>query len=264
MELRFLGTGPHQAIPRLGCNCPACQDARRPGSRSRRRRSSLLIKSGAINILIDCGPDFLEQAKLANLKSVDAVFLTHRHWDAYGGLNLLDEWTKKSVTVYSENENVEYFKKLAFKHLVFSAIGGSPPEAGRRPGGKIGNIEITVFRVEHGLTPIKTLGYLINDKIAYASDFGNLPRETQKLLYKKSLAIFDAALYFGREFKGHLNAAQSIAWAQKLKIKKLYLTQVGHSYPPYSQAAQAIRSFLRKQQIKLEVVLGYDGLNIRN
>lgn len=257
MELIFLGTGPSRAIPRPGCQCPACKAASWPGSKSRRRRSSLLVRADGVRALIDCTPDFLEQAREAGIKKVDAVFLTHRHQDAVGGLALLDRWSKKAVPVYTEEENffalaTSVCERLKFKSLV-------PGQAV-----KIGRVEFLPFKVEHGLTPIPTLGFLINHEVTYASDFGKLSLTARRLLKNKSMAIFDAALYFGREMKGHQNVAQAAALARELNIKKLYLTQVGHSYPPYPQASIEIKDFVQKQYPgKLKVALAYDRLKIK-
>lgn len=259
MTLTFLGTGPDQAIPRTECSCATCRDARRPQSKSRRSRSSLLIQTQAGNFLIDCSPDFLEQIKETRIKKIDAVFLTHRHQDAAGGLGLLNEWTKLPVIIFTENKNIQYLNIQYLNKINFQTI---------KPKQKIKKSELIIqpFRVHHGLTAVSTVGYLINNQIAYASDFGNLPATSQKLLKNKPIAIFDAALYFGRKMKGHLNIAQTIAWAQKLKIKKLYLTQIGHSYPPYAAAQRQINQYLKKkyQQSKLMLKLTYDGMEIRD
>ena len=89
MTLTFLGTGPAAAIPRRGCRCSACVDARR-GGKSRRTRSAVLVMDGKTAILIDAGPDILGQLKRERIRRFDAVLLTHGHSDATGGLRDLD------------------------------------------------------------------------------------------------------------------------------------------------------------------------------
>ena len=87
IKLTILGSGPAIAIPRPGHRDRTCREARKPGSRSRRMRSSILIKYRGRNILIDIGPDILEQLELAKIKKPDAALLTHAHSDAAGGID---------------------------------------------------------------------------------------------------------------------------------------------------------------------------------
>lgn len=259
MKLTFLGTGPAKAISRSDCPCPTCQDARKAGSRSRRLRSSLLIQTAKAAFLIDCSPDFLIQIKKIKAKEIKAIFLTHGHWDAVGGLKFLNQWTKNMVSVFTHQADIPHFNNLSFKNLKFQSVG-----KGQKI--KIADLMVEPFEVFHGLgaRPTLTLGYLLNQRAAYASDFGDLPLQSQNMLKNLPLAIFDATMYFNREMKGHLEVSQSIAWAEKLKIKKLYLTHLGHFYPPHEQAEKEIQNFLRKNYSnnKLVVILGYDGLKI--
>lgn len=269
MKIIFLGTGPAQAIPRPNCRCLTCRQARQPHSKSKRARSSLLIQTGQANILIDCSLDFLKQIKKTEISKIDAVFLTHRHQDAVGGLKFLTKWSKKPIIIYTEKINIKFLNSQLSKKSSNLLIFKSSSPLTFRPlkplnSLKLPHLAFIPFRVQHGLTPIPTLGYLINNQIIYASDFGNLPLTSQKLIKNKPIAIFDAALYFGRKMKGHLNVIQTIKWAEKLKIKKLYLTQIGHSYPPYQKAQRQISQFLKKKypQGKFSVKIAYDGLRI--
>ena len=65
VEARILGCGSSSGVPRLGLDGPdwgAC-DPREP--RNRRTRCSLLVRTGALNLLIDTSPDLREQMLLA-------------------------------------------------------------------------------------------------------------------------------------------------------------------------------------------------------
>nr|WP_243683783.1 hypothetical protein [Methanosarcina barkeri] len=52
MRLTLLGTGDAVGTPKIGCNCPACEDARK-GGKSQRLRFSILVESDKGKILID-------------------------------------------------------------------------------------------------------------------------------------------------------------------------------------------------------------------
>ncbi|MEI6180612.1 MAG: MBL fold metallo-hydrolase, partial [Chloroflexales bacterium] len=78
MRLRFLGTGTSMGVPVIGCGCAVCTST---DPRNHRTRTSALLQTGAETILIDAGPDFRTQALTAGLHRLDAVLLTHAHFD---------------------------------------------------------------------------------------------------------------------------------------------------------------------------------------
>lgn len=85
MTLILLGTGTSTGVPEVGCGCITCQshDARD----KRLRTSALLVTNSGRRILIDCGPDFRQQANHLGLDRVDAILLTHEHYDHVYGLD---------------------------------------------------------------------------------------------------------------------------------------------------------------------------------
>lgn len=83
-EALFLGTGGSMGVPVVGCSCPVCLSS---DSKDKRLRPSLLIRKGHHNYLIDCGPDFRTQAITSGLKRIDAVLITHPHYDHTAGLD---------------------------------------------------------------------------------------------------------------------------------------------------------------------------------
>ena len=78
--------------------------------RDRRYRCSSLVEvaddtapDGVRRILIDCGPDFREQMLRINFQKLDAIFITHEHYDHVGGLDDLRPFSVfGDVVVYAE------------------------------------------------------------------------------------------------------------------------------------------------------------------
>ena len=84
LDITFLGTGTSQGIPIIGSNHPVCLS---DNIKDKRLRTSISISHNDIDILIDCGPDFRQQAIRAKLKKIDAVLFTHEHSDHTAGLD---------------------------------------------------------------------------------------------------------------------------------------------------------------------------------
>lgn len=270
MHILFLGTGPAVAIPRPGHRDPACRDARR-GGKSARTRSSALLTVGGKNILIDCSPDFLKQARRARLTRLDAAALTHAHADAAGGLGDLARWLRNRrqtpLPVYAERA---VWQRIARNCRVPNKLGlALTKEFIWRPitPGRTFNIfglQVTPLRVRHSMTPgFPTVGYLFGRSFAYLSDAGALPAEAARRLKGVKTLVLDGALFFGRRMPAHLNEEQAIEMAERLGVGELILTQIGHSYPPHAEAEQVSRAFLRKRKSGLSVRLAYDGMQIK-
>ena len=84
LEIEFLGTGTSTGVPMLRCHCPVCMS---DDPRDKRLRTSAIVRYQGARILIDCGPDFRTQMLRASDDNLDAVLLTHIHFDHVGGLD---------------------------------------------------------------------------------------------------------------------------------------------------------------------------------
>lgn len=84
LEIEFLGTGTSTGVPMLRCHCPVCMSA---DPRDQRLRTSAIVRYQGVRFLIDCGPDFRTQMLRASDDNLDAVLLTHIHYDHVAGLD---------------------------------------------------------------------------------------------------------------------------------------------------------------------------------
>ncbi|MDE6286703.1 MAG: MBL fold metallo-hydrolase, partial [Muribaculaceae bacterium] len=89
MKLTFLGTGTSTGVPQPRCNCATCTST---DPRDKRLRCSALVETHGRRLLIDCGPDFREQMLRTASPDLDALLITHIHYDHVGGIDDLRPW----------------------------------------------------------------------------------------------------------------------------------------------------------------------------
>ena len=84
VSLTFLGTGTSVGVPVIGCDCAVC---RSDEPKNRRLRASVLLRAGALSLLVDSGPDLRRQALREGLRELDGVLYTHAHLDHVAGFD---------------------------------------------------------------------------------------------------------------------------------------------------------------------------------
>lgn len=100
MKITILGSGTSNGVPQIGCPCEVCTSA---DPKDKRLRCSSMVEVGGKRILFDCSPDFREQMLRIDFKPLDAVLITHEHYDHVGGLDDLRPYSIfGDVDVYAE------------------------------------------------------------------------------------------------------------------------------------------------------------------
>ena len=110
MKVTFLGTGTSTGVPEIGCGCEVCTST---DPKDSRLRSSVLIENDDNRLLIDCGPDFRAQMLRRPFKKIDAVLLTHKHYDHVGGLDDLRPFCRRGdIPVYADAHTLDCVKGM--------------------------------------------------------------------------------------------------------------------------------------------------------
>lgn len=263
MKITILGSGSSRPIPRDKCRCELCKDARKK-TKSYRMRSSVFFEYKKRNILIDCGPDFKKQINLLpkkNKQIIDAVLLTHAHKDACDGLKFLNELAKKQGTYILIYALLKTFRKIKnlrkYKHL--KTVNIEPGEEFQE-----GTIKIVPILVHHGMKTLNypTLGFRVNNTI-FASDCAGVEKEYLKFFREPNTMFLDGSMWLGRQIKGHFNVKDAVLFGTKVKAKTIYLTHIGHSFPPHNIAEKEVKRFTQEVSPKLKVELTYDGMKLK-
>jgi len=250
MKITFLGTGTSSGVPELGCRCEVCSSN---DERDKRTRSSVLIETGGKNILIDCGPDFRSQMLNNGMSIIDAVLITHEHYDHVGGLDDLRPLSyTRDIPLYGEAEVLHAINKqmpYAFldkrypglPHLNLQTITMEPFE--------IDGIHVIPIRVMHGELPI--LGFRIG-KIAYLTDLKTIPEEEFEKLADVDLLIIEALRQDNRHYN-HEGIEEALENIKKIKPKTTYLIHMSHHIGLHAVAEKTLPE---------NVYYAYDGLTL--
>ena len=100
LEIEFLGTGTSTGVPMLRCHCPVCLSS---DPHDKRLRTSAIVRYQGARLLIDCGPDFRTQMLRASDDNLDAVLLTHIHFDHVAGLDDLRAYCfERPMPIYAK------------------------------------------------------------------------------------------------------------------------------------------------------------------
>ena len=257
MKVTVLGSGTSTGVPQIGCRCAVCRST---DPRDRRLRCSSLVEvdddtaaDGVRRILLDCGPDFREQMLRSDFQRIDAILITHEHYDHVGGLDDLRPFSVfGDVKVYAED--------YCARHLMERIPYCFTPKERRYPGVPaidletmsphvplhIGNVEILPLRVMHGSLPI--LAFRIGD-FAYVTDMLSMPDADRAMLQGVRTLIVNGLRHYVHP--SHQTIEDAIALSVSLGNPSTYLIHMSHHIGLHADEDAALPS---------HVHLAYDGL----
>ena len=248
MKLTFLGTGTSVGVPTIGCTCRVCSSTE---PHDKRLRASVLVESGDTRVLVDCGPDFRQQMLGREFKKIDAVLLTHEHYDHVGGIDDLRPFcTFGEVDVYADGNTVGDLRRRIPYCFGESKYPGVPKinlsvVEPHRPF-SIGSIDVLPIQVMHGKLPI--LGYRFGD-LVYITDMKTIRKEEMEYLKGVKILIVNA-LRFSPEHHSHMTVNEAMEFIRMVSPEKTYFTHMGHDIGLHEEV---------NRQLPDDMDLAYDG-----
>ena len=251
MKLTFLGTGTSTGVPEIGCSCEVCTST---DARDARLRCSAMLQSGDSNILIDCGPDFRTQMLRTPFPKIDALLLTHKHYDHTGGIDDLRPFSRsREIPLFADRETeiqVRSMYPYCFSSKKYPGVANITLHTidYKNPFMAAG-VEVTPVRVFHGMFPI--MGYRFG-KLAYITDMSYIePAELEKLRGVEVLVI--NALRFSKPHKTHQTVLEALDIVAELNPRETYFTHMMHHIGLHAKIEKCLPP---------NVHLAYDGLQI--
>ena len=256
MSIKFiiLGCGSSLGVPRPDGFFGNCDPKNKKNYRT---RCSALINFNDQNILIDTSPDLRQQLLANNIKSIDHVLYTHLHADKKHGINDLRVFflKKKMKTPVYADKKTKNFLLSTFRYC-FVATNEYPAilefkKFKKELNFRHKNEEISIINVpvKHGL--INSLCYIINKKLAYASDINLIYKKDLKLFHNLEFLVIDCLRF--KPHPSHYNLDQILDLVKIIKPKQTVLTNMLTDFD-YNKL---------KKKLPINIVPGYDGLTLK-
>ncbi len=249
MKLIFLGTGTSTGNPEIGCHCEVCTSQ---DPRDRRLRASVLVETKGKKILIDCGPDFRCQMLSNGIEHLDAVLLTHEHYDHVGGLDDLRPFGRgKSVDIYAEDYVAEAIRQripYVFRDHKYPGVPNLELHPVPLHAFEAAGVRIIPIRVMHAKLPI--YGYRIGN-MAYLTDVKSIPEEEYAKLEGLDVLVLDALRY--EPHPSHESLGEALAQIERIRPRETYLIHMSHRIGLHARI---------EKELPPHVHYAYDGLAV--
>lgn len=249
MEVEFLGTGTSTGVPQIGCGCEVCRSV---DPRDKRLRCSAIVSIDGLNILIDCGPDFRQQMLRAQNKHIDAVLITHSHYDHVGGLDDLRPYCyKKPLPLYAQSLVVDDIKTrmpYCFVEHLYPGVPSFQLNRLTEKPFKINDVLIEPLPVMHFKLPI--MGYKIGSFV-YITDALYVPETTMAKLKDIDTLVINALRI--EPHMSHMNLSQALSYIERINPREAYLIHESHGIGLHS---------VTSSKLPPNVHLAYDTLSI--
>jgi phosphoribosyl 1,2-cyclic phosphate phosphodiesterase len=251
MQVTFLGTGTSGGVPLIGCQCKVCKST---DPRDKRLRTSILIQHNNLNIVVDCGPDFRQQMLREDVRSLDAILMTHAHKDHTGGLDDIRSFNfinRKAIDVYCDEATERGIKEqysYAFTETDYPYL---PKMNFIRVGDdefSIDNLNIIPIEVMHANLPVK--GYRFG-VFTYVTDAKTITAEERDKMRGTKILVLNALRY--EEHYSHLSVTEAMEIVEDIKPEITWFVHMSHNIGLHAELEKKLPS---------HVHLAYDGLKI--
>ncbi|WP_299117012.1 MBL fold metallo-hydrolase [uncultured Winogradskyella sp.] len=251
MKITFLGTGTSQGIPIIGSTHPVCLS---DNPKDKRLRVSILVEWNNFSYVVDCGPDFRQQMLRANCTKIDGIIFTHEHADHTMGLDDIRPFFFKQgdIDLYAHKRVFEALeKRFDYIFTTQQKYPGVPSvikhQIENKPF-KAGGIEIIPIDGLHH--KLQVFGFRFKD-FAYLTDMKTVPDEEAEKLNNLEVLVINALRE--KPHISHFNLEEALAFIEKVKPKRAYLTHISHLLGFHDDV---------QQKLPGNVFLAYDNLQI--
>ena len=251
LEIEFLGTGTSTGVPQIRCGCAVCQST---DPHDTRLRCSAIVRYKGQNLLLDCSPDFRQQMLAASNNDLDALLVTHIHYDHVGGIDDLRAYCiDGDFPIYARQDVIDdLHARLPYCFAARPYMGvprlGVTPIVENVPF-SIGGVEIMPLPVMHYRLPI--LGFKIG-QLAYITDCKTIDDKVVEQLHHVPLLVINALRQ--KEHPAHMSLSETLAVIDKIQPGRAILIHMSHDMGLHDEVNKTLPA---------GVELAYDGLIVQ-
>lgn len=261
MRIVFLGTGTSCGVPVIGCQCEVCQST---DPRDKRTRCSVLVETDDTRLLIDCGPDFRQQILPQPFRRIDAILITHAHYDHMGGMDDIRPYCQfGEINVYADPQARQGLLEMLPYCFAEHRYPGVPAiqlhEILPHEPLSFGDLSVVPFTVMHGQLPI--LAYRISPNastdaprqaFAYITDMKTIDETEMDYLRGVKVLVVNA-LRFTKPHHSHQLVDDAIAFARRVGAERTFLIHSCHDIGLHEEV---------NKKLPAGIELAYDGMAI--
>ena len=264
-KLTILGCGGSSGVPSIDQGWGRCDSKNKKNYRTRTSAFlSIYAKENPaqkVDILFDVSPDFRCQALANKITNIDYILFTHSHADHIYGLDdirSINRLMKKSINAYTSQETLQILQKsfhYIFNNKSSNMEGFSAPSIDfniidYHKEYKINNY-INIKTTLHNHNNISTMGFVINNKIGYATDFKTMDNQSKESY--KNLDLLVISCFTAKPHISHMTLDDTISLiTNELKPKKAILTHMGVGID-YKET---------KSKLPKNIIVGFDNLSV--
>ena len=254
LRITVMGSGTSTGVPLIQCACSVCVSTE---PKNKRLRASIWLEVNDKSIVIDVSPDFRQQALNTKIPRIDAVILTHPHYDHVGGIEELRSYNfiqREIIPVYGHSWSTRELRiRLPYLFSNGKVEGGGIARIDLKefdlnaPMLNICGVPIIPFALDHGSDQVAAFRI---ENFAYLTDCHRIPEPAFSKLQNLEVLILDCLRLSTHDT--HLNFDLAMDYAQRIGAKKTYFTHLSHDFD--------YKSF--SKTLPKNISLAYDGLVI--
>lgn len=250
MIATVLGSGTSMGVPPIACDDPVCLS---DDPKNKRLRAGLMLRQPgadprqARTLIVDCGPDYRQQALTQKILRLDGVVMTHAHFDHIAGIDDLRIYNfrqKAALPLYAQPEVIaEIRRRYDYFFNPIQEGGGVASFDMREIHGPFEflGMRIVPVPVMHGILPI--LGYRFGD-FGFVTDASAISEPSMALLAGVRVLILNALR--PKPHSTHFSLDEAVAVAERIGAERTWFVHMTHhlehhetnaKLPPHIQLA---------------------------
>ena len=235
----------------IACDCEVC---RSEDPRDKRLRSSLMVETDGMRIVVDTGPDFREQMLRHRVRSLDAVLFTHPHKDHIAGLDdvrAFNHFMGRPMDLYANHLTEEAIRRdyhYAFSDSRYPGIPELAMHSFRDEPFMVGDMEVVPINVWHLRMPV--VGFRFGD-LTYITDANRIDEEEKGKIRGSRVLILNALRR--QSHVSHFSLAEAVSMVRELEVPEACFTHVSHQMGLHRDVCDTLPP---------GITLAYDGMRI--